>query len=107
VADPLSRYSQDVKPISEKPLEAKVTDVFHYGYSVEANIDGKLLRGLLFTYKPGYAHAVQAHILRLAKLSMSFAFHAKVLKQGGEEGGWVCCRTPALKAVLGKEVDTS
>lgn len=64
-----NKYSfHDFKPVLEKNFEAKVTDVFHYGYSVEANIDGKLLRGLLFSYKPGYAHAVQAHLMRQRKV---------------------------------------
>lgn len=52
------------KPPEEKIFEAKITDVFHYGYTIESNIDGKPLRGLLFSYKPGFAHAVHAYLTR-------------------------------------------
>lgn len=55
---------QDFKPMIDKSFEAKVTDVFHYGYSVETNIDGKQLRGLLFSYKPGYYSAVHNHLTK-------------------------------------------
>lgn len=54
----------ELKPVEEKIFEAKITDVFHYGYTIESNIDGKLLRGLLFSYKPGFAHAVHAYLTR-------------------------------------------
>ena len=54
----------EVKPVEEKIFEAKITDVFHYGYTIESNIDGKPLRGLLFSYKPGFAHAVHAYLTR-------------------------------------------
>ncbi|EFJ15144.1 hypothetical protein SELMODRAFT_42940, partial [Selaginella moellendorffii] len=33
----------------EKMFEARVSDVFNYGYTLEASIDGKLFRGLLFS----------------------------------------------------------
>lgn len=52
------------KPVEEKIFEAKITDVFHYGYTIESHIEGKPLRGLLFSYKPGFAHAVHAYLTR-------------------------------------------
>ncbi|KAI5084665.1 hypothetical protein GOP47_0000834 [Adiantum capillus-veneris] len=54
----------ELKPVEEKIFEAKITDVFHYGYTIESKIDGKLLRGLLFSYRPGFAHAVHAYLTR-------------------------------------------
>eukprot|EP01018_Ginkgo_biloba_P035302 Gb_19518 [translate_table: standard] len=60
--DKFSLY--DFKPVEEKIFEAKITDVFHYGYTIESNIEGKPLRGLLFSYKPGFAHAVHAYLTR-------------------------------------------
>ncbi|KAH7297117.1 hypothetical protein KP509_26G054400 [Ceratopteris richardii] len=59
----------ELKPIDEKIFDAKITDVFHYGYTIESKIDGKSLRGLLFSYKPGFAHAVHAHLTRKKLLS--------------------------------------
>lgn len=61
-ADKFSLF--EFKPVEEKVFEAKITDVFHYGYTIESNVDGKLLRGLLFSYKPGFAHAVHAYLTR-------------------------------------------
>eukprot|EP00249_Psilotum_nudum_P013942 c24589_g1_i1 orf=335-1936(-) len=61
-SDKFSLY--DFKPVEEKIFEAKITDVFHYGYTIESVVDGKLLRGLLFSYKPGFAHAVHAYLTR-------------------------------------------
>ncbi|MCO5577092.1 hypothetical protein L7F22_030914 [Adiantum nelumboides] len=58
----------ELKPVEEKIFEAKITDVFHYGYTIESNIDGKPLRGLLFSYKPGFAHAVHAYLTRFTLL---------------------------------------
>ncbi|KAH9299191.1 hypothetical protein KI387_030873, partial [Taxus chinensis] len=52
------------KPSEEKIFEARITDVFHYGYTIESTIEGKPLRGLLFSYKPGFAHAVHAYLTR-------------------------------------------
>ena len=60
----------ELKPVEEKIFEAKITDVFHYGYTIESNIDGKALRGLLFSYKPGFAHAVHAYLTRLTLLTV-------------------------------------
>ncbi|KAI5055799.1 hypothetical protein GOP47_0029320 [Adiantum capillus-veneris] len=54
----------DFKAADERIFEAKITDVFHYGYTVESVIDGRLLRGLLFSYKPGFAHAVHAYLTK-------------------------------------------
>eukprot|EP00250_Pteridium_aquilinum_P005159 c15297_g2_i1 orf=15-2003(+) len=59
----------ELKPVEEKIFEAKITDVFHYGYTIESKIDGKLLRGLLFSYKPGFAHAVHAYLTRKKSVS--------------------------------------
>lgn len=61
-ADKFSLYH--FKPVEEKIFEAKITDVFHYGYTIESNIEGKHLRGLLFSYKPGFAHAVHSYLSR-------------------------------------------
>ncbi|KAG0616185.1 hypothetical protein M758_5G097000 [Ceratodon purpureus] len=54
----------DVVPVAERIFEAKITDVFHYGYTIEATIDNKPLRGLLFSYKPGFAIAAHDYISR-------------------------------------------
>ncbi|KAH7295668.1 hypothetical protein KP509_27G060000 [Ceratopteris richardii] len=54
----------ELKPVEEKIFEARITDIFHYGYTIESMIDGKKLRGLLFSYKPGFAHAVHAYLMR-------------------------------------------
>ncbi|KAL2642337.1 hypothetical protein R1flu_009924 [Riccia fluitans] len=57
---------QEHKPATDnRSFEAKVTDVFHYGYSVETNIDGKHLRGVLFSYQPGFTAAVHNHLTRI------------------------------------------
>ncbi|EFJ04875.1 hypothetical protein SELMODRAFT_431991 [Selaginella moellendorffii] len=56
-------FQAHVQPLGEKMFEAKVSDVFNYRYTLEASIDGKLFRGLLFSYKPGFAQAVQSYIL--------------------------------------------
>ncbi|CAM6124228.1 unnamed protein product [Calypogeia fissa] len=72
------KYSfHEYKPVLERNIEAKVTDVFHYGYSVEATIDGKVLRGLLFSYTPGYSNAVQAHLMRKRKIDEDAAAKIK------------------------------
>lgn len=54
----------DVVPVAERIFEAKITDVFHYGFTIEATIDSKPLRGLLFSYKPGFAHAAHTYVSR-------------------------------------------
>ncbi|KAL3695735.1 hypothetical protein R1sor_009811 [Riccia sorocarpa] len=56
---------QEHRPATDRSFDAKVTDVFHYGYSVETHIDGKLLRGILFTYQPGFATGVHNHLTRI------------------------------------------
>ncbi|EFJ12080.1 hypothetical protein SELMODRAFT_425650 [Selaginella moellendorffii] len=56
-------FQAHVQPLGEKMFEARVSDVFNYGYTLEASIDGKLFHGLLFSYKPGFAQAVQSYIL--------------------------------------------
>ncbi|XP_077222651.1 galactose oxidase/kelch repeat superfamily protein isoform X2 [Tasmannia lanceolata] len=51
----------ELKPAEGKIFEAKVTDAFHYGYTIETNIDGKPLRGILFSFKPSVGHAAPAY----------------------------------------------
>ncbi|KAJ7544879.1 hypothetical protein O6H91_09G097200 [Diphasiastrum complanatum] len=60
----LHRPLYEAKPVAEKIFEAKINDVFHYGYTLEASIEGKPFRGLLFSYKPGFAHAVHSYLTR-------------------------------------------
>ncbi|EFJ17452.1 hypothetical protein SELMODRAFT_421111 [Selaginella moellendorffii] len=48
-------FQAHVQPLGEKMFEARESDVFNYGYTLEASIDGKLFCGLLFLYKPGFA----------------------------------------------------
>lgn len=78
-ADKCSLY--DFKPVEEKIFEAKITDVFHYGYTIESNIEGKHLRGLLFSYKPGFAHAVHSYLSRKNLASESNAGKLKEAKR--------------------------
>lgn len=59
----------DVVPVAERTFEAKITDVFHHGFTIEATIDNKPLRGLLFSYKPGFAHAAHDYITRFGFLA--------------------------------------
>jgi hypothetical protein len=59
----------DVVPVAERTFDAKITDVFHYGYTIEATIDNKPLRGLLFSYKPGFAIAAHDYISRFDVLA--------------------------------------
>ena len=61
------------KPVEEKIFEAKITDVFHYGYTIKSNIEGKHLHGLLFSYKPGFAHVVHDYLSRKNMASESNA----------------------------------
>ncbi|KAF6169151.1 hypothetical protein GIB67_038648 [Kingdonia uniflora] len=73
-ATPLSCYGQaedkkdstlyELKPSQEKIFEAKVTEAFHYGYTIETNIGGKPLRGILFSYKPSFANATNSYLSR-------------------------------------------
>ncbi|EFJ06717.1 hypothetical protein SELMODRAFT_430403 [Selaginella moellendorffii] len=42
-------FQAHVQLLVEKMFEARVSDVFNYGYTLEASIDGKLFRGLLFS----------------------------------------------------------
>lgn len=60
----------EVVPVAERLFEAKITDVFHYGFTIEATIDNKPLRGLLFSYKPGFAHAAHNYVSRFDYHSM-------------------------------------
>ncbi|XP_068654159.1 uncharacterized protein [Aristolochia californica] len=54
----------DLNPSSEKVFQAKVTDSFHYGYTIETTIDGKPLRGILFSCKPGFGQAANEYLSR-------------------------------------------
>ncbi|KAG9439061.1 hypothetical protein H6P81_019226 [Aristolochia fimbriata] len=53
----------DLTP-SEKVFHAKVTDSFHYGYTIETTIDGKPLRGILFSCKAGFGQAANESLSR-------------------------------------------
>ncbi|OVA14594.1 Kelch repeat type 1 [Macleaya cordata] len=61
-ADKKNSTLLDFKPSNDKIFEAKVTEAFHYGYTIETNINGKPLRGVLFSYKPGFAHAANSYL---------------------------------------------
>ncbi|EFJ14751.1 hypothetical protein SELMODRAFT_423336 [Selaginella moellendorffii] len=56
-------FQAHVQPLGEKMFKARVSDVY-YRYTLEASIDGKLFRGLLFSYKPGFAQEVQSYMAR-------------------------------------------
>ncbi|EFJ04664.1 hypothetical protein SELMODRAFT_432203 [Selaginella moellendorffii] len=58
-----TEFQAHVQPLGKKMFEARESDIFNYRYTLEASIDGKLFRGLLFSYKPGFAQAVQSYIL--------------------------------------------
>ncbi|OVA00820.1 hypothetical protein BVC80_9083g132 [Macleaya cordata] len=51
-----------LKPSSEKIFEAKVTDALSFGYTIETIIDGKPLRGVLFSFKPGFIDAANTNL---------------------------------------------
>lgn len=38
--------------------------MFHYGYTIESNIEGKPLHRLLLSFKPGFVHVVHAYLTR-------------------------------------------
>ncbi|EFJ04564.1 hypothetical protein SELMODRAFT_432298 [Selaginella moellendorffii] len=57
-------FQAHVQLLGKKMFEARESDVFNYGYTLEASIDGKLFCGLLFLYKPGFAQAVQSYMAR-------------------------------------------
>ncbi|EFJ05471.1 hypothetical protein SELMODRAFT_431540 [Selaginella moellendorffii] len=61
---PCQTHPTEFQPLGEKMFEARESDVFNYRYILEASIDGKLFRGLLFSYKPGFAQAVQSYMAR-------------------------------------------
>ncbi|KAL3695736.1 hypothetical protein R1sor_009812 [Riccia sorocarpa] len=72
----MSKFNvQEAKHVVDTSFEAKVTDIFHYGYSVEANVGGQQLRGLLFSYKPEYFNGVHRHLTR--KKAIEVAEEAK------------------------------
>ncbi|XP_010260388.1 PREDICTED: rab9 effector protein with kelch motifs-like isoform X3 [Nelumbo nucifera] len=54
----------DFTRLEEKMFEAKVTDVLNCGYAIETNIDGKTLRGILFSFKPTLSHAANDYLSR-------------------------------------------
>ncbi|XP_024531699.1 uncharacterized protein LOC9642760 [Selaginella moellendorffii] len=43
-----TEFQAHVQLLGEKMFEARESDVFNYGYTLEASINGKLFRGLLF-----------------------------------------------------------
>ncbi|XP_010260416.1 PREDICTED: rab9 effector protein with kelch motifs-like isoform X7 [Nelumbo nucifera] len=57
----------DFTRLEEKMFEAKVTDVLNCGYAIETNIDGKTLRGILFSFKPTLSHAANDYLSRSIK----------------------------------------
>ncbi|GBG86799.1 hypothetical protein CBR_g42082 [Chara braunii] len=61
---PGSMYTERKPKHIEKIFEATVSDVFHFGYCISANIDGQPMKGMLFSYKPGFAQSVQALMFR-------------------------------------------
>jgi hypothetical protein len=73
----------DVVPAADRIFEAKISDVFHFGFTLEAYIDNKPLRGLLFSYKPGFAHAAHNYVSR--KKAAEEAAMTKVLEQRRQE----------------------
>ncbi|EFJ04859.1 hypothetical protein SELMODRAFT_432028 [Selaginella moellendorffii] len=66
-----TEFQAHVQPLGEKMFEARESDVFNYGYTLEASIGGKLFCGLLFSYKPGFAQAVQSYMARARAFSSS------------------------------------
>jgi hypothetical protein len=56
----------DVVPAADRIFEAKISDVFHFGFTLEAYIDNKPLRGL--------AHAAHNYVSRLAFQQCKFCF---------------------------------
>eukprot|EP00252_Welwitschia_mirabilis_P026766 TRINITY_DN8907_c0_g1_i2.p1 TRINITY_DN8907_c0_g1~~TRINITY_DN8907_c0_g1_i2.p1 ORF type:complete len:580 (-),score=125.65 TRINITY_DN8907_c0_g1_i2:227-1966(-) len=59
----------EFRPAEERFFEATITDVFHYGYTLVTTIDGKPMRGLIFSNKPGFAHSVHAYLKRKRQAS--------------------------------------
>ncbi|XP_024544514.1 rab9 effector protein with kelch motifs [Selaginella moellendorffii] len=72
-----TEFQAHVQPLGEKMFEARVSDVFNYGYTLEASIDGKLFRGLLFSYKPGFAQAVQSYMARFVSFEPQLLSNAR------------------------------
>ncbi|EFJ27976.1 hypothetical protein SELMODRAFT_411399 [Selaginella moellendorffii] len=66
-----TEFQAHVQPLGEKMFKARESDVFNYGYTLEASIGGKLFCGLLFSYKPGFAQAVQSYMARARAFSSS------------------------------------
>lgn len=64
IAGNLSLEVPNIKFPSQKMFEAKVTDMFHCGYAIETIIDGKPLRGILFSYNPDFGHDEESCISR-------------------------------------------
>ncbi|KAL5723225.1 hypothetical protein ACHQM5_006648 [Ranunculus cassubicifolius] len=52
----------EMSPSQDKVFEAKVTEAFHYGYTIETTINGKPLRGIVFSFKPGFPHAANSYL---------------------------------------------
>lgn len=57
----------EFKPCNDKMFEAKVTEAFRYGYTIETNINGKPLRGVLFSYKQGFADSANSNLSGMAE----------------------------------------
>lgn len=62
--DVKSSTLHEMRPTQEHIFEAKVTEAFHYGYTIETNINGKPLRGIVFSYKPGFAPSANNYLSR-------------------------------------------
>lgn len=62
--DVKSSTLHEMRPTQEHIFEAKVTEAFHYGYTIETNINGKPLRGIVFSYKPGFAPSANSYLSR-------------------------------------------
>ncbi|XP_077211289.1 uncharacterized protein LOC143846677 isoform X2 [Tasmannia lanceolata] len=54
----------EFEPAEGKTFEATVTDAFHHGYSIETNIDGKPLHGILFSNNPSSDHDANVYVSR-------------------------------------------
>eukprot|EP00897_Mesotaenium_endlicherianum_P007798 jgi/Mesen1/7046/ME000369S06375 len=52
--------SMEVQPVAECAFEARISDVFHFGYCIKAQVDGRQVDGLLFSYRPGFVPAAAA-----------------------------------------------
>ncbi|XP_042502767.1 rab9 effector protein with kelch motifs-like isoform X2 [Macadamia integrifolia] len=82
--------SDELEASQGKIFEAKVTETFCYGHKIETIIDGKLLRGLIFSYVPKFSHVAGDYHSR-----KRLALEAGGVKLGDSyavEQEPVCCR---------------